>query len=96
LRRLLELGAALERPWNPQAALGVNRATLRVVRFEGWFDKWHTHAEDECYVVLEGEVLVAMDGNESVRLGVGDAYLVRAGTVHRPMGLPSATVLLVT
>jgi mannose-6-phosphate isomerase-like protein (cupin superfamily) len=93
---LLATGRQLRQPWRPEPALDVNAAHLRVVRFQGHFTEWHTHTEDECYVVLEGEVLVEIKGENSVRLGAGDAYVVRAGVVHRPFATPLATVLLVT
>jgi quercetin dioxygenase-like cupin family protein len=67
-----------------------------VVKFQGHFAQWHTHDEDECYVVLEGELLVELEGRPAVRLVAGDAYVVRAGTVHRPFATPLAMVLLVT
>lgn len=82
--------------WQPRAALTVNQATLRVVRFEGPFGQLHTHDVDECYVVLDGELLVEVDGGESIHVAKGDACVVRAGTRHRPHGLPHASILLVT
>jgi mannose-6-phosphate isomerase-like protein (cupin superfamily) len=83
-------------PWRPQLALTVNQATLRVVKFEGHFSDFHTHDTDECYVVLEGELLVEIEGEPSAHLVKGDAYVVRAGTKHRPFALPHASILLVT
>jgi mannose-6-phosphate isomerase-like protein (cupin superfamily) len=82
--------------WQPQPALTVNQATMRVVRFEGPFPELHTHDADECYVVLEGELLVELEGGESIHVARGDACVVRAGTRHRPRALPHAAILLVT
>jgi mannose-6-phosphate isomerase-like protein (cupin superfamily) len=93
---LLGMARSLRKPWQGEPALDVNAARLRVMRFQGHFARWHTHAEDECYVVLEGELIVEIEGASSVRLGVGDAYVVRAGVVHRPFATPIANVLLVT
>lgn len=96
LARLLEIARAIREPWRPQPALTVNQATLRVVKFTVHFPQWHHHDVDECYVVLEGELLVELEGRPSVRLTRGDAYVVRAGVVHRPFATPVATVLLIT
>lgn len=96
LARLHAIGRALRAPWRPVPALTVNQSTLRVVKFEGHFADFHTHEIDECYVVLEGELLVELEGEPATRLGKGDAYVVRAGTRHRPFALPHATVLLIT
>jgi mannose-6-phosphate isomerase-like protein (cupin superfamily) len=96
LARLYAIGRAIRTPWRPTAALTVNQATLRVVKFEGNFAEFHTHEIDECYVVLDGELLVEREDEPATRLGRGDAYVVRAGTRHRPFALPHATVLLIT
>ncbi len=93
---LLSLGRALGRAWTPGAPFDVNGAHLRVVRFEGSHTVFHKHDEDECYVVLEGDICVEIEGKGSAIIRTGEAYVVRAGTVHRPFAMPSATVLLVT
>jgi mannose-6-phosphate isomerase-like protein (cupin superfamily) len=93
---LLAMGRALPAAWRAAPALTSNQATLRVVRFEGHFSGFHTHEIDECYVVLEGDLVVEIEGAGAVLVGAGEAYVVRAGTVHRPFALPRATVLLVT
>jgi mannose-6-phosphate isomerase-like protein (cupin superfamily) len=96
LARLHAIARAIRTPWVPHAALSVNQATLRVVKLEGHSPDFHTHDVDECYVVLEGEAVVEMQDGRSTHLARGDAYVVRAGTLHRPLALPYATVLLVT
>jgi mannose-6-phosphate isomerase-like protein (cupin superfamily) len=96
LAHLVALGRALRPAWKPHDALTVNGRPLRVVRFEGHFSDFHAHDVDECYVVLDGELLVEFEGEASRHLRRGDAYVVRAGTVHRPFAVPSAVVLLVT
>jgi mannose-6-phosphate isomerase-like protein (cupin superfamily) len=92
---LFAIGKALA-AWRPAAALTVNQATLRVVKFEGHFSEFHVHDVDECYVVLEGELVVEIKGEPATLLAPGDAYVVRAGTTHRPYAMPRALVLLVT
>jgi mannose-6-phosphate isomerase-like protein (cupin superfamily) len=96
LAHLTAMGKALRTAWRAHPALTVNQASLRVVRFEGHFSQFHAHAEDECYVVLEGELLVEIEGEPARHLQRGDAYVVRAGVVHRPFATPIAIVLLVT
>jgi mannose-6-phosphate isomerase-like protein (cupin superfamily) len=96
LAHLPALAKALPAPWQPYPALTVNQATLRVIKLEGHSPDFHTHDVDECYVVLEGEMLIEVARGASTHLAKGDAYVVRAGTVHRPLGLPLASVLLIT
>lgn len=93
---LLARARSLAWPYRAEPALTVNAATLRVVRFQGHFGQWHRHDEDECYVVLEGELLVEIENQPAVRVIAGEAYVVRAGIVHRPFATPIASVLLVT
>jgi mannose-6-phosphate isomerase-like protein (cupin superfamily) len=96
LARLHAIAKSIRTPWQPHPALTVNRATLRVIKLEGHSPDFHTHDIDECYVVLEGEALIEIEGQGSTHLAKGDAYVVRAGTVHRPLALPYASVLLIT
>ena len=84
------------RPWRPEPALTVNQATLRVVKFDAHSPEYHAHDVDECYVVLDGELVVEIEGEASTHLAKGDAYVVRAGTRHRPFALPAASILLIT
>jgi mannose-6-phosphate isomerase-like protein (cupin superfamily) len=66
------------------------------VRFEANGPEVHAHEIDECYVVLDGELVIEIEGKETLHLAKGDAYVVRAGTRHRPFALPRASILLVT
>jgi len=83
-------------PWTPHPALTANQATLRVVVFEAHGPPVHSHEVDECYVVLDGELVIEIEGGATLHLAKGDAYVVRAGTRHRPFALPRASILLIT
>ena len=93
---LVAFGRALRPAWVPRDTIAVNGRTMRVVRFEGRFPDFHAHDVDECYVVLEGELLVELEGEPSRHVQRGDACVVRKGTVHRPFAMPAAVVLLIT
>lgn len=92
----LETIARAIRPWEPHPALTVNHATLRVVKFDARSPDVHSHEIDECYVVLDGELVIEIEGEPSTHLKKGDAYVVRAGTRHRPFAMPAASILLIT
>ena len=96
LAHLYAIARGIRTPWVPSPALTVNQATLRVVKLEGHSPDFHTHDIDECYVVLDGEALIELEGAGSTHLAKGDAYVVRAGTSHRPLALPHASILLIT
>jgi mannose-6-phosphate isomerase-like protein (cupin superfamily) len=95
--RLSQLAKTLT-AWRPESVFSVNQATLRVVKFETSHraPAFHTHDVDECYVVLDGELVVEIEGQPSTHVSRGDAFVVRAGTKHRPFAMPNASILLIT
>lgn len=64
----------------PVNLANVDDFAIRLVKFQGAFDRWHAHDnEDESFIVLEGEVLFQTE--------VGD-FLVKAGEgIVIPKGL---------
>ncbi len=57
-------------------------------------DRQQPHADDEVYVVLEGDGTLDVSG-ASVRLGEGDAVFVPAGADHRFTAYEQLSVLVV-
>jgi mannose-6-phosphate isomerase-like protein (cupin superfamily) len=53
-----------------------------IVRYSGDYIV-HTHDKDEFVYILEGELIIEIDGVEE-RVQQGEAYLVPAGKPHRP------------
>jgi mannose-6-phosphate isomerase-like protein (cupin superfamily) len=85
--------AAAHQPWFNQTLTRVNDAVVRLGIFEGEFH-FHKHdLEDEFFFVLEGELLMDIEGHETVTLGVHQGFTVPKGVVHRPRA-PSRTVVL--
>jgi mannose-6-phosphate isomerase-like protein (cupin superfamily) len=81
-----------EQWWN-QSLCKVNDCVVRVGVFQGEFH-WHKHDdEDELFLVLEGELLVDLEGRSSVTLGPRQAIVVPRGVVHRTRA-PTRTVVL--
>jgi mannose-6-phosphate isomerase-like protein (cupin superfamily) len=62
-------------------------------RFEGAW-KFHEHAKDELYVVLEGEIFVDYYDGPSVPVREGEALVVKAGERHRSRADEDALVLM--
>jgi mannose-6-phosphate isomerase-like protein (cupin superfamily) len=61
----------------------VNENCLRLAVSVGTFP-WHSHPNsDECFVVLEGELIVDFQQGQSTRLGPRDSLTVPAGVVHQ-------------
>lgn len=82
-----------EETWWNQTLSRVNDCVVRLGILHGEFH-WHKHdEEDEFFFVLEGRLLIDIEGRESVALGPKEGYLVPRGTVHRTRA-PRKTVLL--
>jgi mannose-6-phosphate isomerase-like protein (cupin superfamily) len=61
----------------------VNDHCLRLAVFEGDY-RWHYHPKsDELFIVLEGELIIEFQEEETVRLGPNDTFMVPAGKTHR-------------
>jgi mannose-6-phosphate isomerase-like protein (cupin superfamily) len=57
-------------------------------------DRQQPHADDEVYVVLEGNGVLDVEG-ESVSVKVGDAVFVEAGADHRFSAYEQLSVLVI-
>jgi mannose-6-phosphate isomerase-like protein (cupin superfamily) len=85
--------AACTEPWFNQTLTAVNDAVIRLGIVEGDFH-WHHHdLEDEFFLVLEGELLIDVDGEGTVVLKRHEGFTVPRGVVHRTRA-PQRTVIL--
>ena len=72
-----------------QAYSPVNLATvddfaIRLVKFQGEFDRWHAHDnEDESFIVLEGEILFQTEEGNFL-LAAGQGIVIPKGLRHCP------------
>jgi mannose-6-phosphate isomerase-like protein (cupin superfamily) len=80
-------------PWFNQTLTRVNDAVVRLGILQGEYH-WHKHDdEDECFVVLEGELLIDVEGKGTITLGKHLGYTVPKGVVHRTRA-PTKTIVL--
>jgi mannose-6-phosphate isomerase-like protein (cupin superfamily) len=84
--------AESNQPWFNQTLCRVNDSVVRLGVIQGEYH-WHKHdADDEFFYVIEGRLLIDLDG-QMVELGPRQAYVVPRGTVHRTRA-PERTVIL--
>jgi mannose-6-phosphate isomerase-like protein (cupin superfamily) len=84
---------AAHEPWFNQTLSQVNDCVLRLGILEGDYH-WHKHErEDECFIVLDGELFIDLEGRETVCLKRHHGYTIPKGFVHRPRA-PQKTVVL--
>jgi mannose-6-phosphate isomerase-like protein (cupin superfamily) len=87
--------AAAQTPWWNRSLTEVNDALVRLAVMEGDFH-WHAHeAEDEFFLVLEGELVIEVEGADAVRLEPGQGVTIPRRTRHFPRAQGRTVVLLV-
>lgn len=87
----------LQALWSPHIVARVNDYDVRIARVAG-DHVWHAHDDtDEFFLVLDGELTIAMrddNGERSVLLPRGSVFVVPRGTEHRPSSPGGASILL--
>ncbi len=86
------MASEVKEPWWNQSLCRVNDCVARLGVFHGEFH-WHKHdQEDEMFFVLEGKLLLDLEGR-TVELGPRQGMTVPRGVVHRTRA-PERTVVL--
>jgi mannose-6-phosphate isomerase-like protein (cupin superfamily) len=89
------LVAANKRPWYNQTLTRVNDCVVRLGVVHGVYP-WHAHREeDEVFYVLDGRLLMDLDGDRSIELGAGQGISVPRGTERRPRAAHRTVILMV-
>jgi mannose-6-phosphate isomerase-like protein (cupin superfamily) len=82
-------------PWFNQTLTKVNDSVVRLGILEGEYH-WHKHDhEDEFFVVLEGQLLLDVEGKGTIVLDRHLGYTVPKGVVHRTRAPKKTIVLMV-
>ena len=83
--------------WSPRIVTTVNDYDVRVAKVEG-AHLWHTHDHtDEFFLVLSGELHIALReraGERTVVLPKGSLFTVPRGTEHKPYAPVPTEILL--
>ncbi|MFJ2828762.1 cupin domain-containing protein [Streptomyces sp. NPDC087263] len=83
--------------WSPRIVTAVNDYDVRVAKVEGEH-VWHVHDHtDEFFLVVDGELHIALReaaGERTVVLPKGSVFTVPRGTEHRPAAPTGASILL--
>ena len=87
--------AASHEPWFNETLVSVNDAVVRLGVIDGDFH-WHQHDDqDEFFLVLDGELLVDVEGSGTITVGPHQACSVPKGVVHRTRAPRRTTILMV-
>ncbi|TDC40951.1 cupin domain-containing protein [Micromonospora sp. KC213] len=89
--------SAFDELWSPRIVTRVNDYDVRIAKVAGEH-VWHAHDHtDEFFLVLDGELRIALrqGGRErTVVLRRGAVYVVPRGVEHRPSSVDGASILM--
>jgi mannose-6-phosphate isomerase-like protein (cupin superfamily) len=87
--------AAAHEPWFNETLASVNESVIRLGVIDGDFH-WHKHDDqDEFFLVLDGELLIDVEGSGTITLDRHQACTVPKGVVHRTRATRRTTILMV-
>lgn len=79
--------------WSPKIAGELNGQYVKLVKLKGEFI-WHHHeAEDELFLVIEGELIIKFR-DEDIVLQAGEFLIVPRGVEHKPVANDEVKALL--
>jgi mannose-6-phosphate isomerase-like protein (cupin superfamily) len=90
---ITEVAETLAQPFTHIVVGQVDNYCAYLSRFLGIY-RFHEHAKDEMYFVLEGEILIDYYDGPSVPVRQGEALVVKAGERHRSRAEHEALVLM--
>ncbi|MEO8844749.1 MAG: cupin domain-containing protein [Kofleriaceae bacterium] len=86
---------AAHAPWFNQTLTQVNDCVVRLGIIQGEYH-WHKHdREDECFIVLDGELFLDIEGHGTMTLTKHLGYTVPKGVVHRTRATVKTVILMV-
>ena len=81
--------------WDPHVIADYNDNEIMLVRFQGEFP-FHLHEDtDDFFLVLNGEMVMDIEGQPSHPVRTGELFVVPKGVVHRPRADAECQVLLI-
>jgi len=81
--------------WDPHVVSDYNDNDVMVVKFKGEYP-FHKHdTTDDFFCVLEGEMIMDIEGQPPRTVKAGDLFIVPKGVVHRPRAENEVKVLLI-
>lgn len=79
-----QTGDEITQAYAPVNLASVDDFALRLVKFQGEFERWHAHEhEDESFIVLEGEVLFQTESGDFL-VQAGEGIVIPKGLRHCP------------
>lgn len=81
--------------WTPRVIGRVNDQYIKVAKLLGEL-VWHAHEnEDEMFIVVSGNLRIQLEGDQEVRIGEGEFFVVPAGVQHNPVAENEVEIVLI-
>jgi mannose-6-phosphate isomerase-like protein (cupin superfamily) len=82
-----------QEPWSPRIVAEMNDSFVKLVKLHGEF-VWHHHeAEDELFLVVQGELIIQLR-DQDLHLSPGELVVIPKGVEHKPVAECEVQVLL--
>ncbi len=82
--------------FSPEIIGEVNDVYVKVAKIKGDDIPWHDHSnEDELFYIIEGVLLMEIEGEESFEMKSGDMYIVKRGITHKVSAKEECQIMLI-
>lgn len=93
---LPDLFRSVDQYFSPKVIGEVNDVYIKIARIKGNKIPWHKHnAEDELFYIVEGTLLMELEGEKPFTMKTGDLFIVPRGTIHRISSKAECRIMLV-
>lgn len=87
--------AAAHEPWFNQTLTSINDSVARLGIIEGEFH-WHQHDDtDEFFLVLDGQLLIDLEGRDTITLEPHQGITIPRGVLHRTRASVRTSILMI-
>ncbi len=93
---LKEAFQEVEKYFSPKIIGEVNDVYIKLAKIKGEEVPWHAHEhEDELFYIVEGSLLMQIEGDKPFTMHQGDMHIVSRGTQHRVSSQHECLVMLI-
>lgn len=93
---LKETAQKLSNYFSPKIISEVNDQYVKLAKIKGQEVPWHTHdQEDELFYIIEGCLVMKLEGQEAQNMQQGDLFVVPKGVKHRVSSEEECLILLI-
>jgi quercetin dioxygenase-like cupin family protein len=82
--------------YSPKIIAEVNNEYVKIAKIKGDKVPWHTHDnEDELFYILEGSLVMELEGQVPFNMQEGDVFVVPKGVNHKVSSKNECAILLI-